>query len=217
MSLGLISIILAQSCCQKETDKGFTISDKYLEGQIMIRAESQYTMGSIWIKGVFGEDESIESPRRGIVYPFDSTSFDLSETVYFKVRNEGNLQYAVDVTRQKPDSAEIYTTREYYSMIKTIALNFHNGDNHREGPFHKKRHIGPPQDPGGGVTYNSNIYVKVPLYTSQGVTTQDIYVRLNSINIITSNYTAVYLSADGEKNGNVFYSISLTHEHSNSK
>lgn len=138
----IVVVVLCLSACKCDHD----FPDKYYPGHVTIRAEDHYPTGMIKFDDVFDHDEELESPSRAIIYRVkdaaeDSTRFDLYDFVYFKIKCESGLQLAIDIRHSVDDSTQVASKAELYSILPHIQLNLHNGDMHREGPKHTRRHI----------------------------------------------------------------------------
>lgn len=134
--LTFLLIIILSSCdkCQNDSFK-----DVKFKGVVTLRAEADHNIGLIKLIPI-GEEKELETPSRGIIYKYkDNPVFDLGDTVYFSVSNNGNFQHAIDsdtILR-----GELVDQAYFYNSLDKFQLNFHNADLHREGPQHKIWHI----------------------------------------------------------------------------
>lgn len=200
--------LLVFSSCESDLTKG-----KFIKGEVIYRAESNYPVGMIKIEDIHIRDvdvypPSLESPSRAIFYEYDSLLIlDLFEEVWFQIFETGHYQYAKNITRTKPEP-DTMTAREKYLLLKDIKFNLHNGDKHREGPKHTRIHVNTGLS---HYTLQSNPNVALLEYTEvESGRPGTVYIRSSELPLDTTYY---YIQYDLQIDTFDIYSLDINHIH----
>lgn len=215
-------IVIFYSSCWEDAFTSQGIPDKFIKGEVIIRAENNYPMGLIKISDVFSNDPYLESPSRAILYHYSELQiFDLWDTVYFKIKQDESLYYATDISEVSPSAGDIISKRGLYQIINKFNFNLHNSDPHREGPQHKIRHRQPGSNKGKA---GQGIYVIEFVDPNSSFANEYYYIKTLTPNAVVPN-TNYFLGLTNENAAGLdnhgfnitdathVYDMSLTHDH----
>lgn len=214
-AIGLMCLLFLTVQCQpKSTDittsKTSLSEGKYVQGKIVIPANSKYKTGVI--RAYIDEDQDPKR-LRGLVYQRSgSTSFSLHDEVYFQVEQSNGIVMATNVTKADK-SAEMYAGNIAYDM------NLHVS--HVEDGVHTKVHIIRPTGGGNfvaGPTIDGISLTKINIYNVPASGSPDptqsrpIYVKSSTLSSLDLDLD-YYMSQITILDGNKVYDLSLTHDH----
>ena len=175
----LLAVVFLMSCDPKKSqtppDPDVKSETKYFPGFILASAQELYNTGIVRIKLDHNHFSStLDHIAPSLIYKYEGMTFDTYEDVWFKIKKEGSIAYASEVTREKPSDEELAHVDSLKAFINDgHAINIHSMNvNHDEDPIHRAGHFpnysGDLGTAGNRLTFNSKSYFKSEFHNTNG-------------------------------------------------